>query len=74
VDYLIDFCFVAHIGINLRTAITRDLRLITDGREIAANYAKVSPKRCSHSDAPLYFLSVLIRTKYTGVRQNDSNV
>jgi hypothetical protein len=34
----------------------------------------LSPKRCSHSDVPLYILLVIIRTKYTGERQNDSNV
>jgi hypothetical protein len=34
----------------------------------------VSPNRCSHSDVPLYISLVIIHTKYTGVRQNDSNV
>ena len=33
-----------------------------------------SPKRWSHSDVPLYTLLVIIHTKCTGVRQNDSNV
>ena len=33
-----------------------------------------SPKRCSHSDVPLYNSLVIIHTKYTGVRQNDCNV
>ena len=33
-----------------------------------------SPKRCSHSDAPLYVSLVIIHTEYTGVRQNDCNV
>ena len=33
-----------------------------------------SPKRCSHSGVPLYISLVIIRTKYTGVRQNGSNV
>ena len=36
--------------------------------------ARVSPKRCSHSDVPLYISLVIIHTEYTGVRQNDSNV
>jgi hypothetical protein len=31
-------------------------------------------KRCSHSDVTLYISLVIIHTKYTGVRQNDSNV
>jgi hypothetical protein len=35
---------------------------------------KNSPKRCSHSDGPLYNSLVIIDTKYTGVRQNDCNV
>ena len=33
-----------------------------------------SPKRCSHSGVPLYISLVIIHTKYTGVRENDSNV
>ena len=33
-----------------------------------------SPKRCRYSDVPLYISLVIIHTKYTGVRQNDSNV
>jgi hypothetical protein len=50
--------------------------------EQLANFTKLimrtqpqaSPKRCSHSDVPLYILLVIIHTKYTGLRQNDSNV
>ena len=34
----------------------------------------LSPKRCIHSDVPLYNSLVIIHTKYTGVRQNDCNV
>ena len=33
-----------------------------------------SPKRCSRSDVPPYILLVITHTKYTGVRQKDSNV
>ena len=58
------------------------LRSKTDDRGAAAaaavaavsSFVQASPKRCSHSDAPLYILRVIIHTKYTGVRQNDSNV
>jgi hypothetical protein len=41
---------------------------------LRAAWAGVSPKRCSHSDVPLYISLVIIHTKYTGVLQNDSNV
>ena len=33
-----------------------------------------SPGRYSHSDTTLYILLVILHTKYTGRRQNDSNV
>ena len=41
---------------------------------LALGWFDHSPKRCSHSDIPLYILLVIIHTKYTWVRQNDSNV
>ena len=49
---------------------------VAGGREGLALHARLAgrPERCSHSDVPMYILLVFIRTKYKGVRQNDSNV
>jgi hypothetical protein len=51
-----------------------ELRNYSDGSLFAFEDRAVSPNRRSHSDMPLYLLLVINHTKYTGVRQNDSNV